>query len=196
MSPDTRVEPTVAAARPGAHPRPPATSAQQERYHAYRMRQGRDLLNLVPREGLRRVIQACRPGGDKSDVSLDELAAFCADLLPLPPLSEWMIDFQRNRGAHLADEAPSDAGPRSPDGTPVVVAVRHFRYRGRDWVGQLLVWPRDARWEGAIQFHGDDEDRTWRTAPIFRESSVTAIRERFRIFDDPTVAAFLRSALP
>lgn len=195
MSPDTRVDPGAVTAHP-MRQRSPATSALQERYRAYRLRQGRELLNLMPRDGLRQVIQAYGPRSGVGDVSLDELAVFCADLLPLPPLSVWMTDFQRHRDAHMADEAPSDAGPRSPDGGPVVVAVRHFRYRARHWVGQLLVWPLEDRWEGAIQFHGGDDERTWRTAPIFREASVSAIRERFGIFDDPTVAAFLRSALP
>lgn len=194
MSPDTRVD-APRGSETGYRPSPPATSALQERYRSYRLRQGRDLLGLIPREGLRQVIQACRPAG-AGDLSLDELAAFCADLMPLPSLTVWMVDFQRNRAAHLADEAPAEAGPRSPDGTPVAVAVRHFRYRGRDWVAQLQVQPLEDRWEGAIHFHGDDDDRAWRTAPIFREATVAAIRERFQIFDDATVAAFLRSALP
>lgn len=194
MSPETRLDGRVGGA-PAVRPRSPATSALQDRYRAYRLRQGREFLNLIPRAGLRRVIQACRPRSGE-DVSIDELAAWCADRLPLPPLAVWMADFQQHRAAHLADEAPTEAGPRSPDGTPVVVAVRHVRHRSKEWVGQLLVQPRDDRWEGAIQFHGDDDGHAWRTAPIFRERSVTEIRERFRSFDDATLAAFLRSALP
>ena len=177
----------------------PATLALRERYRAYRLRQGRDLLNLIPREGLREVVRACRPLAELSrgtDVSLDDLSAFCADLLPLPPLSVWMGDFQAHREAHLADQAAADAGPRTADGTPVAVAVRHFRVAGREWVGQLLVWPCDDRWEGAIQFHRDETARVWRTAAVFQEESVSAIRQRFDIFDDSTLSAFLRSSLP
>ena len=177
----------------------PATLALRERYQAYRLRQGRDLLNLIPREGLREVVRACRPLAALSpgtDVSLDDLSAFCADLLPLPPLSVWMADFQHHREAHLADQAAAEAGPRTPEGTPVAVAVRHFRASGSEWAGQLLVWPCKGRWEGAIQFHRDETARVWRTAAIFQESSVSAIRQRFDIFDDSTLSAFLRSSLP
>lgn len=177
----------------------PATVALRERYRAYRLRQGRDLLNLIPREGLREVVRACRPLAGLTpgaDVSLDDLSSFCADLLPLPPLSVWMADFQGNREAHLADQAAAEAGPRTPEGTPVVVAVRHFRAVGHEWAGQLLVWPCEDRWEGAIQFHRDETARVWRTAAIFQEPSVTAIRQRFDIFDDTTLSAFLRSSLP
>lgn len=177
----------------------PATLALRERYQAYRLRQGRDLLNLIPREGLREVVRACRPLTALSpgtDVSLDDLSSFCADLLPLPPLSVWMADFQQHREAHLADQAAAEAGPRTPEGTPVAVAVRHFRSSGSEWAGQLLVWPCKGRWEGAIQFHRDETARVWRTAAIFQESSVSAIRQRFDIFDDSTLSAFLRSSLP
>lgn len=187
-------EDTAAARRPS-----PATVALRERYAAYRLRQGRDLLNVIPREGLREVVKACRPLADlapDADVSLEDLAAFCADLLPLPPLSVWMTDFQVNRDAHLLDQANGEAGPRTADGTPVVVAVRHFKADGREWVGQLLVWPRDRGWEGAIQFHRDETARVWRTAAIFQEEGVSAIRRRFDVFDDSTLVAFLRSSLP
>ncbi len=199
MSPEGRGMPIAAQPPPAPSRASPATVALRERYLAYRRRQGRDLLNIIPREGLREVVRACRPltaSTPQPDVSLEDLAAFCAELLPLPPLSVWMADFQSNRDAHLIDQAAADAGPRTADGTPVAVAVRHFRATGKEWVAQLLVWPRERGWEGAIQFHTDDTARMWRTAAVFREEGVSAIRRRFDIFDDHTLSAFLRSSLP
>lgn len=198
MSLDARLAGERAVRAAGGAVASPATLALRERYQAYRLRQGRDLLNLIPREGLREVVRACRPLSARpgTDVSLDDLSAFCADLLPLPPLSIWMADFQQHRDAHLADQAAAEAGPRTPEGTPVAVAVRHFRSGGLEWAGQLLVWPCEGRWEGAIQFHRDETARVWRTAAIFQEPSVSAIRNRFDIFDDSTLSAFLRSSLP
>lgn len=196
---DTTVRPDSAQDdRRRERPATPATAALLARYRGYRLRQGRDLLNLVPRDGLRDIVRACRPltASAGADASLDDLAAFCADLLPLPPLSVWMADFQSNRAAHLVDEAPAEAGPRSPDGTPVAVAVRHFSHQGDAWVAQLQVWPLHERWEGAIEFHTGDGGSTFRTGPVFQEAGVASVRDRFRSFDDPTLCAFLRSSLP
>lgn len=172
------------------------TEALAHRYAAYRLRQGRELLQLVSREGRREIIRACRDrtgGGD----SLDELAAFCATLLPLPPLAVWLEDFQQHRSAHLALDDPAAVGPRTPDGSPVIVGVRELRHAGCAWVAQLLVTPRDTGWHGAIHFHRQDGDgSSVRTGHIFREGGVEAIRERFDSLGSSTVAAFLRSALP
>lgn len=173
----------------------PATEALLRRYAAYRLRQGRELLELLPREGRREVIRACRSRGE-AEGSIEELAAFCAGLLPLPPFHVWLADFQAHQASHLSFEDPAVAGPRSPDGSPVVVGVKELSFRGRPWVAQLLVSPVDGLWQGAIQFHGDGRDDTVRTGCIFRETTVETIRDRFRAFDEITVAAFLRSALP
>lgn len=172
----------------------PATEALLRRYAAYRLRQGRELLELLPREGRREVIRACRSSGE-GEGSIEELAAFCAELLPLPPFHVWLADFQAHQTSHLSLEDPA-AGPRSPDGSPVVVGARQLTFEGRPWVAQLLVSPMDGLWQGAIQFHGDGRSDTVRTGCIFREEAVETIRDRFRTFDEITVAAFLRSALP
>lgn len=173
----------------------PVTEALVRRYAEYRLRQGRELLELLPREGRRALIRACRArsGGDGS---FEELADYCASLLPLPPLAVWLADFQTHRAAHLAFDDPAVAGPRSPDGSPVVVGVRELRFEGRPWVAQLLVSPVDTLWQGGIQFHGEGHPDSVRTGCIFREPVVDRIRDRFRDLDETTVAAFLRSALP
>lgn len=173
----------------------PVSKALTRRYLEYRLRQGRELLALIPREGRRELIRACRArtGGGES---IEGLADFCADLLPLPPLAGWLADFQEHRAAHLALDDPSAVGPRSPDGSPVIVGVRELRHDDRGWVAQLLVAPRDGGWEGAIHFHSPDAATAVRTGGVFRETEVEAIRHRFDALDPSTVTAFLRSALP
>lgn len=174
----------------------PVTEALVRRYAMYRLRQGRELLELMPREGRREVIRACRARSEGGDGSVEALADYCASLLPLPPLAVWLADFQAHRAAHLALDDPSAAGPRSPDGSPVVVGARQLHFEGRSWVAQLLVSPIEGFWQGAIQFHGEGRPGSVRTGCIFREPAVDRIRDRFRSFDETTVSAFLRSALP
>ena len=169
----------------------------RRRYASYRRDQGRALLAMVPRDGLRSLVRASGAVAlAREDASLDELAEFCADLLPLPPLLTWARDFQRNREAYLADSPVLEAGPRSPDGTPVAVAVREFVERGRGCVARLLVRPRGNDWEGSIEFSAGAGVRPSLTAPVFMEATVPAIRNRFESFDDRTLSAFLRSTLP
>lgn len=172
----------------------PATEALVKRYSEYRLRQGRQLLDLMPREGVRAVIRACR--STRSKGSIDELAEFCADLIPLPPIGVWLADFQDHREAHFALDGVFESGPRSPDGTPVAVSLRELRHQGHVWVAQLLVSPLSGLWEGALRFHRETAPGSWQTGNVFREESVEAIRDRFLAFDDGTVAAFLRSTLP
>ena len=175
----------------------PVSAALQSRYRAYRLEQGRALLGLVPREGLRALVRAAGVGaaGD-GEASLDALAAYCADRMPLPPLAVWVRDFATHREAHIADAPLLEAGPRSPDGAPVAVAVRGFRSAGVERVARLVVRPRGEDWEGAVEFPTVGDGRPTRTAPVFREATVPAIRNRFDSFDDRTLEAFLRSTLP
>ncbi len=178
----------------------PATEALRARYEAYRQRQGRDLLAIVPREGVRALVRQFRAGQGEAvrgEPTLEQLAAHCAELLPLPPFGAWLEDFHLNRGAYLVDvEPPLAEGPAVPGGEPVTVDVRTFVVASAEWVAALCVHPVEEGWRGAIQFHRPPERDSVRTADIFREEHLTPVRERFRSFDEATLRAFLRSALP
>lgn len=177
----------------------PATDALRARYGAYRLRQGRELLALVPREVVRELHRRMldEHGSDSDIEPIQRLAGFCADLLPLPPFDEWVQDFHRHRDAYLAEtEPPLSEGPSAPNGEPVAVDVRAFWFHSCEWIAGLWVLPDAEGWRGAIHFHDASGERAVRTADIFREAHLTTVRERFRMFDGPTLEAFLRSALP
>lgn len=178
-----------------------ATEPLRRRYVEYRARQGRELLALIPREGLRSLIRAEREarGGDLDVTSangLEILASRCEALLPLPPFDVWARDFHRNRRAHAGPDAPSIT-PTSPDRQPVTVDVREFRSpEGVVWVAALDLQGGDQRWTGAVRFHSPAASGVHRTGPILRETDGAEVRERFRSFDVATLRALLRSALP
>lgn len=186
--------------RQGTAENHPATEALRARYEAYRHRQGRDLLTILPREGVRALVRQFRSGQGEAvggEPTLEQLAAYCAELLPLPPFGAWLEDFHRNRGAHLEDvEPPLAEGPVVPGGEPVTVDVRAFAVGSVEWVAALCVHPVEEGWRGAIQFHRPPERDSVRTTDIFREEHLTPVRERFHGFDEATLRAFLRSALP
>lgn len=186
--------------RPGqaAHP---ATETLRSRYGAYRRRQGRDLLSLLPRDGLRDVLRVYRDtqGGasPSGEPTLDDLADFAATLLPLPPLGVWLEDFRDHRASYLAQtEPPLADGPTAPAGDTVTVDVRSFHAAGGEWVAELQVRSVPEGWRGSIHFHHPGEARAGCTGEVFREDEVTALRDRFRACDPPTLQAFLRSVLP
>jgi hypothetical protein len=186
----------VGAGRPLADPFP-ATEALRLRYAGYRTRQGRDLLALMPREGVRSLLRLLRAREPEVEPTLDRVAVLAAEILPLPPFRIWLEDFHRHRAEHLAQAGPPvAAGPAAPEGEAVTIDVRSFSTGPEEWVAALLVHAVDEGWRGAIHFHRPPEARSVRTADIFREADVTAVRDRFRGFDGVTLAAFLRSALP
>ncbi len=159
-----------------------------ERYEAYRLEQGRELLRLLPREGLRVVLQ--RAEGD----DLDGLARVCSDLLPLPPLSIWLGDFRRHRDRY--EEAGSGVGVRGRTGAPVTVDVRLFSAGGVEWVAALELFEGEGRWTGRVRFHRPEEDGAWFTGEIFRESRSAQLRAAFLDASVDTLRALLRSVLP
>lgn len=183
-------------ARPGvdAHP---ATEVLHRRYDAYRARQGRDLLALMPREGVRRLLKAFREQGGHPEPELETLAVFAAARMPLPPFGVWLEDFHRHRAEHLELAGPplSD-GPQAAEGAPVTVDVRTLRVGAAEWVASLAVHPVSTGWRGAIYFHLPPDSRSFPTADVFREEDVTSVRRRFADLDQATLQAFLRSVLP
>jgi hypothetical protein len=193
-------------ARPGQRSAAP-TDALRQRYERYRQQQGRDLLPLIPREGIRallrhrversRPIQGWGNGSDElePDFAMEELAAVCADLLPLPPFEVWLADFRSNRAAHLENDGSGRRGPVGPDGAPVTIAVRSFLHDGEAWTAELVVREDPPDWCGRLHFHRGGTEPLARTGEIFRDAQASLIRERWRRFDDRSLEALLRSAL-
>lgn len=198
MAPDAPTEAArYARTARAAETASPATEALRLRYAAYRLRQGRDLLTLLPREGVRSLVRLARSEDTRAEPSFEDLARLAADLLPLPPFGAWLEDFHRHRAEHLAiAEPPVSAGPVTPAGESVTLEVRGFRTGNEEWVASLVVHEVPEGWRGAVHFHRPPETRSVRTADIFREADVTAVRDRFRAFDEATLGAFLRSSLP
>jgi hypothetical protein len=177
----------------------PATDTLRARYDGYRRRQGRELLVLVPREGLRALLRAhSRELGaaPRSDPGLDALADFAASLVPLPPFDVWVEDFRDHRAAHLTQSDPPLAdGPGAPAGDSVTIDVLTFSSGNEEWVAELQVRSVPEGWRGSIHFHRPGEAGAGCTGEVFREPHVTALRERFRGCDGGTFRAFLRSVL-
>jgi hypothetical protein len=126
---------------------------------------------------------------------LDWLAGHCATLLPLPPFERWAEDFYRARSAYDPIPGPPMA-PAAPDGSPVTVEVRSLAFGGGHWTAGLALRPEGGGWTGHIRFHAREEGPVYATGEVFREGSPLAVRQRFQGFDDHTLGAFLRSALP
>ncbi|MEJ2539814.1 MAG: hypothetical protein P8188_07575 [Gemmatimonadota bacterium] len=185
-------------------PQPLHSPSLRERYESYRRAQGRALLDLLSREGLRSVLRhpggaldAAAPGMEGAPPSddLGALALRCADLLPLPPFPVWVEDFHRHRRAYVDQPGPPLA-PEAEDGRPVTVDVRTLRHRGQVWVAGLAVRRVGALWVGHVPFHRPGEPGSVQTGEILREDSPLAVRQRFQEFDERTLQALLRSALP
>jgi hypothetical protein len=183
---------------PGTGARTTWTSrALLPRYEAYRRHQTRELLSLLPPEGLRALYRAARSlNGDGGEVAdpmalLDE---FVTKRLPLPPFHVWCHDVRTNPHAHLDQPWMGDA---LPDRTaPLTVAVREENMRGVRCRAELRVYHTDDGWRGHLRFNREGEERSWQTGDVFREADVQTIVERFHEFGWLTLEAFLRSILP
>lgn len=175
----------------------PTTAALQERYHRYRLQQGRDLLALLSKEGMRALLRRRALGERSGDPSLEmeELATMCADLLPLPPFSVWLEDFRQNREAYVEHDRMAPAGPAGPEGAPVTIAVRSFLHDGEAWTAELVVREDPPSWCGRVQFRRGEGEPVATTGEIFRDVQAALVRERWRSFDDRALSGFLRSAL-
>lgn len=170
----------------------------RERYLRYRESQGRELLRVVPREGIRTLIRHFRREGHPAPPvdgdTLGWLATRCAALLPLPPFEVWAADFYRARSAYEEIPGPPLA-PATGDGEPVTVDLQSLWHEDREWTAALALRPLDGQWVGHIRFHPLGGGRVFTTADIFREASPVAVRRRFRSFDSRTLGAFLNSSL-
>lgn len=177
------------------------SASLQERYAQYRRTQGRELLNVIPREGVRTLLRHFRadeggsPEGTRGENLLEWLAGRCCEILPLPPLEIWAREFHAARRS-FAHVPGAPLAPEAPDGTPVTVDVRSVPYRDREWIAALALRSREDHWVGHIRFHASEEETAYATGDVFREASPMEIRKRFQSFDERTLGAFLRSALP
>lgn len=167
-------------------------------YAAYRRRQARALVGLLPTEAIRplyrRALRAAE-GPPDGDDPLTLLVAYCEELLPLPPLEVWLDDMRRRPDAHWRAMEESADAP-SPT-APATIEVRCFARGSGSWLARLRGFRDEGVWRGFIAFQDEDTPRTvHRTALIFRESSLTELRDRFRGFEFASLQAFLRSALP
>jgi hypothetical protein len=170
------------------------------RYEAYRVQQGRDLVALLPREGLRALLREMHDAGAAFDFGsadgFEALAHRCADLLPLPPFEVWARDFAQNRAAYGGPDAPPLAPSRATEEAVTVAVAEFLSDRGEEWIASLEVRQLDLRWTGTVRFHRSTSAATCRTGPILRESDPESVRARFAGFDRTTLSALLRSALP
>lgn len=180
--------------------RPAATGVAEDRarYRDYRRRQGLRLLSLLPEGAVRPLYRRARKRAGRRGAVADPMALlldFCQEILPLPPFDVWLGDRRAHPAAHLDDGADPSAGGASP--TPVTVEVRPFQADGVVWNAALDVRPDGDVWRGHISFRRDEGgSRIHPTGEIFREGEAGAVRDRFLAFDDRTLQAFLRSALP
>lgn len=193
---DTVRSPSRVAGAGAAH-----SASLQDRYDLYRKTQGRELLNVIPREGVRTLLRHFREDGGPTPDSppgenvLEWLAERCCDVLPLPPFEVWAEEFHAARRSFSSVPGPPLA-PEAPDGAPVTVDVRPLLHRGQEWIAALALRADEHQWLGHIRFHAAGQARVYTTGDVFREPSPMEVRKRFRAFDERTLSAFLRSALP
>jgi hypothetical protein len=188
-------------------------------YERYCDTEARELLALIPREGLRslwgrareranagegRDSGRLRPGEPPME-ALEWLRAEARDLLPLPPYESWVQAYVTGRTAFLERMGIASAPERSG---PVTVAVRPVN---AIWWAHLNMERRDFGWVGHITFHmgadaafpgaeggagGSGRNGGFRTTDIFRGESPEEIRDSFREFTAHTLEGFLRSVHP
>lgn len=168
------------------------------RYEAYRRHQVRELLSLMPRDGLRplyrQAVRAMGHGEAEVDDPLALVSEFVERHLPLPPFALWCIDVLDSPEAHLEEPWMEGAAPARE--APLTLDVRTLALGSATWRTELRVWHGGGAWRGHLSFGGEGHERSYRTGEIFRESRLGSLRDRFREFDSRTLEAFLRSAIP
>ncbi len=165
-------------------------------YRAYRRRQARALVRLLPRDAVRPLYRRAIRGGAPALGAdpLEALLACCEALLPLPPFDVWCADRALHPEAHLSDLDDSAEAPTAD--APATVESRALDIEGRPWIAHLRSFRDGAAWRGFIAFEDVRSRVVHRTAVIFREWASADVRERFLSFEPASLAAFLRSALP
>ncbi|MCH1570706.1 MAG: hypothetical protein L7S64_05125 [Longimicrobiales bacterium] len=166
-------------------------------YAEYRLRQGRELVFLLPpgavRPLLRRMHRQACPADRLGDDPLTALADYCASLLPLPPLDVWLEDVQRHPEEYL--ESLDGPGGAPTVSAPATLDARRFERAGTEWVARLRAFRDQDAWRGFISFHARDGAPVQRTSLVFREEGPREVRERFLTFESAALESFLRSAM-
>lgn len=166
-------------------------------YRAYRRRQARALVRMLPRDAIRPLYRRATQRAVSDDPYVDPLAklvAYCETLLPLPPFDVWCADRTLHPEEHLRDLDDSAEAPTAE--APATVESRALDIAGRTWVAHLKSFRDGVTWRGFIAFEDSRSHVVHRTAVIFREWAPGDVRERFQSFDPAALAAFFRSALP
>jgi hypothetical protein len=166
-------------------------------YRAYRKRQARGLVGLLPKEAVRPLYRRALRAGHGEKQSTDPLATlvdYCETLLPLPPFERWCEDREASPSAYLRDLDDSAAAPTAE--APATVETRELVVAGASWLAHLRSFRDGDAWRGYIAFEEQKSRRVHRTALIFRESDPADLRDRFLDFEPVTLSAFLRSSLP
>lgn len=167
------------------------------RYRAYRRRQARGLIRLLPRDAVRPLYRRALASGvsshDRND-PLDVLVRYCEHLLPLPPFETWKRDHLSYPLAHLQELDESAEAPSAK--APATLEARFVEHDGRRWLAHLRSFREGSVWRGFIAFEDAHSRRAVRTTVIFRETTAADLRARFLEFDVGALRAFLRSCLP
>lgn len=166
----------------------------EQEYAAYRTRQARLLVRMLPPEVVRPLYRravAVLHDADGTD-PLGLLLRYCASILPLPPLDVWRADRDAHPREHL--KVLDDSADAPTAASPATLEARQFNHEGRGWIAHLRAYREADVWRGHIAFRDASSGAVHHTATIFRESVATDVRERFLGFEDETMEAFLRSA--
>lgn len=177
-------------------PARPSRAELMTRYRAYRLRQARALLHMMPREAVRPLYRkAVREGfgADGSD-PMAALVCYCERLLPLPPFEVWRDDVHGHPDA--GDDDADDSAVMPTAEAPLTQASRHLAHGDREWTAHLRSFRDGSVWRGFIAFEETHTSSVHRTTVIFREPDAEGVRERFASFESSTLVSFLRSALP
>ena len=175
---------------------PSTQDEERAEYEAYRLRQARALVGMLPREAIRPLYRkALKSGVPHSEHDpLGTLAAFCETILPLPTIDVWRDDRRASPAAHIQDLESAPGGASAAE--PVTLEARFLpRSRGA-WTARLRGFRDEDGWRGFIAFEDGQSGRVHRTALIFREPDAVELRSRFLSFESAALEAFLRSALP
>ena len=166
-------------------------------YHAYRRRQARRLVSILPKDAVRPLYRAALARKDAMTAEgadpLGVLVEYCVTMLPLPPFEVWLADLARHPEAHFEDWDEAVDAPSRTD--PATLAARELIRGDERWRVTLCGYPHDGAWRAHLSFIGPALHDSHRTAPVFRERSAEALRDRFMDFDVTSLEAFLRSCL-